>query len=216
MEISFLSRTSAELWPYTVMVGAFLTWTLLCVVLVPAGWRDWAGVGVVQVFMTALYVEMYGYPLTLHFLAGLHPLKALLLHSNGHLWAALLGLGPWGATIEAIFGYTLLVAGTLLVVKGWVKVHRAAGKLVDDGVYGLIRHPQYLGIFLVILGGIVDWPTIPSLILAPIIVWLYVRLARREENRLQETTCCDYSEYKSRVPMFVPHRENLTRLLFRV
>ena len=106
----------------------------------------------------------------------------------------------------------MLLAGALLVVKGWVKVYFAAGQLVDDGVYGLVRHPQYVGIFLIILGELVDWPTIPTLVLFPIVVWIYVRLALREEVRLIETFGSEYQDYARRVPRFIPHRDDL--LLF--
>jgi protein-S-isoprenylcysteine O-methyltransferase Ste14 len=184
--------------------------------LAPVSWRDWASAGVVRAFIIALYAEMYGFPLTVYLLAGLLPLKIPLLHSSGHLWATLLGLGPLGATIETILGYALLLAGALLVVKGWVKIYFAHGQFVDDGVYGLIRHPQYAGLFLIVLGEVVDWPTIPSLILSPLIVWMYLRLARREEAHLDEALGSEYRDYRERVPMFFPHRDDLLRFLLGV
>jgi protein-S-isoprenylcysteine O-methyltransferase Ste14 len=208
MDISLQPWTWTELWPYAVVVGVLLSWALYHF-LAPASWRDWASAGVVQAFIIALYAEMYGFPLTVYLMTGLLPLKIPLMHSSGHLWAALLGLGPLGAAIETILGYALLLVGALLVVKGWVKIYFASGKFVDDGVYSLIRHPQYSGIFLIVLGEIVDWPTIPSLVLAPVIILIYVRLARREERRLGEAFASAYREYREHVPMFVPHREAL-------
>src|SRR5260221_9944324 len=176
MDISLQPWTWSELWPYAVVIGVLLSWAVYHL-LAPASWRDWASAGVLQAFIIALYAEMYGFPLTVYLLAGFLPLKIPLLHSSGHLWAVLLGLGPLGATIETILGYGLLLAGALLVVKGWVKIYFARGGLVDDGVYGLVRHPQYAGLFLIVLGEIVDWPTILSLSLFPIIVAMYLRLA---------------------------------------
>jgi protein-S-isoprenylcysteine O-methyltransferase Ste14 len=212
MNISLQPWTWTALWPYAVVIGVLMSWALYHF-LAPANWRDRAGAGVVQAFIIALYAEMYGFPLTVYFLAGVLPLKVPLLHSSGHLWSTLLRFGPLGAAIETILGYALLLAGALLVVKGWVKIYFAGGKLVDDGVYGLIRHPQYAGIFLIVLGEIVDWPTIPSLAFAPIIVWIYVRLARREESRLDGKFGAEYRDYRSRVPMLVPRREDLVLFL---
>ena len=190
------------------MLGSWAAYRLLA----PASWGDWASAGVFQAFIIALYAEMYGFPLTIYVLAGVLPFKIPLFHSSGHLWATLLGLGRFGATIETVLGYALLLAGALLVVKGWVKIYFADGKLVNDGVYKLVRHPQYAGIFLIVLGEVVDWPTIPTLALSPMIVWMYVRLARREETVLNQKFGSKYREYEDCIPMFVPHRDAL--LLF--
>jgi len=215
MDISPQAWTWTELWPHAVVIGVLLSWGLYHF-LAPANWRDWAGAGVLQAFVIALYAEMYGFPLTVYVLAGALPLKIPLFHSSGHLWATLLGLGPMGAAIETILGYALLLAGALLVVKGWVRIYFGRGTLVKDGVYGLIRHPQYAGIFLIVLGEIVDWPTIPSLLLSPIIVWIYLRLARREEGRLSERFGSEYQDYREHVPMFVPRRDDLLLFLLGV
>ena len=123
----------------------------------------------------------------------------------------MLGAGRLGTVIETIVGYALLLAGALLVVKGWVRIYFAGGQLVEDRVYGLVRHPQYLGIFLIMLGELVDWPTIPTLDLFPIITVMYVRLARREEARMMEKFGAAYAVYRTRVPMFVPRWNDLVR-----
>ncbi|MCB4823096.1 methyltransferase family protein [Roseicella aerolata] len=191
------------LWPYAVLMVVVASWALYHF-LAPASWRDWAGAGLTQAFIIALYAEMYGFPLTIYVLTGLLGIEIPLVHYSGHLWATLLGYGRVGTVAEMMLGYAFVMAGVVLIAKGWARVHFAGGHLVQDGVYSVVRHPQYTGIFLAVLGQLVHWPTIPTLALAPFIVWLYVRLARREEARLVEKFGEAYRDYRRRVPMFLP------------
>jgi protein-S-isoprenylcysteine O-methyltransferase Ste14 len=98
-----------------------------------------------------------------------------------------------------------MLLGALLIVKGWVCIYASEGALVQDGVYDLMRHPQYVGIMLIVLGQLIDWPTFATIILSPFILWLYVRLAYREENVQLAKFGVAYERYRQRVPMFVPH-----------
>lgn len=200
-----------QLWPYAILMIVIASWVLYHF-LAPASWREWAGAGLVQAFIIALYAEMYGFPLTIYVLTSVLPLDIPLVHFSGHLWAALLGYGPVGAAIEMVIGYTLLTAGLLMIVKGWVKIYFAAGRLVTNGIFRLVRHPQYAGIFLAIVGQLVHWPTIPTLALAPFIIIAYVHLARREEARLVEQFSASYVEYRQYVPMFLPRWHRLRQL----
>ena len=192
-----------QYWPYAILMIAVVSWALYRF-LAPASWRDWAGAGLVQAFIIALYAEMYGFPLTIYFLTSVLPVDIPLIHESGHLWATLLGYGRIGAGIEMALGYAFVIAGVLMIIKGWTKVYFARGQLLTDGVYGLVRHPQYAGIFLAVFGQLVHWPTIPTLALAPVIVLIYVHLARREEARLIERFGDAYLSYRKRVPMFFP------------
>lgn len=75
---------------------------------------------------------------------------------------------------------------------------------MTDGVYGLMRHPQYTGIFVITLAFTIQWPTLTTLILWPFVVAMYVRLARREERDVLEKFPKEYTEYMRRTPMFFP------------
>ncbi|MBY0295449.1 MAG: isoprenylcysteine carboxylmethyltransferase family protein [Methylobacterium sp.] len=101
-------------------------------------------------------------------------------------------------------GYALVITGLILIAKGWRAVLRPRGRLLTDGIYARMRHPQYSGLFLAVLDQLIHWPTIPTLLLSPVIVWLYVDLARREEKRLLAEFGDRYASYRQRVPMFFP------------
>src|SRR6266404_188098 len=212
MDIALQEWTWTQLWPYAVLTIVIASWALYYFVA-PVGWREWTGAGLIQAFIIALYAEMYGFPLTIYVLTTFLPIKIPLVHSSGHLWATLLGYGQNGAEVEMLFGYVFVGAGLVLVARGWVRVHSASHRLVIDGIYRLIRHPQYAGFFLAVFGQLVHWPTIPTLLLSPVIVWLYVRLARREEERLIAQFGPAYLEYRKRTPMFFPRWQDVRHLL---
>lgn len=192
-------------WPLALIMIVIASWFFYSLVA-PAGWREWSRAGLVQAFIIALYAEMYGFPLTIYLLTSFLSVDIPLVHESGHLWATLLGYGTGGDIVEMLIGYAFVVAGILLLVKGWRQVYLASreGSLATTGIYGVVRHPQYDGILLAVFGQLVHWPTILTLLLAPIIAWAYVRLANREEARMIEIFGDRYRAYQRHVPMFLP------------
>jgi protein-S-isoprenylcysteine O-methyltransferase Ste14 len=162
--------------------------------------------GALMAFVVALFAEMYGFPLTIYLLAHFVGIEIPLDHISGHLLGDLitwLGLGN-GWFIVMLLSNLLLIAGIWLVFSGWEQVYRAEGRLVTDGVYAWVRHPQYTGIFVITLGFMIQWPTLATLILWPFVIGMYVQLARREEQDVLKEFPVEYAEYRESTPMFFP------------
>ena len=206
--------------------GHYEHWGLVAILIVgvswilyrfaaPKGWREWAGAGLVQAFIIALYAEMYGFPLTIYLLTGFLGIDIPLNAYTGHLWATLFGYDGTGAAIEMLLGGAFIVSGVCLLIGGWWEVYMASreGHLASDGLYAVVRHPQYTGIMLAVFGQIVHWPTIVTLVLFPVIVFVYVRLARKEEQQLIGRFGKAYQDYSRRVPMFFPRWDEWGRLV---
>ncbi len=148
---------------------------------------------------------MYGFPLTIYLLVRFFGLDSQYVSAS--LWSTLVGLGETGMMISMLLGYAIAFLGIGLFAQGWRQVHKARGenRLVTDGLYAYVRHPQYTGLFIALFGeGVVHWPTLFSISLFPVIVLVYTWLARREERHMFEEFGKDYLAYKQQVPMFIP------------
>jgi protein-S-isoprenylcysteine O-methyltransferase Ste14 len=193
-------------WPLAILMIVVASW-ILYHYLAPKRWREWTRVGLIQAFIIALYAEMYGFPLTIYLLTRLLGLDRSSPYLSGNLWSNLFGYGETAMMVAMVAGYALVFVGLSMLAAGWREVYRARreGRLATGGLYRFVRHPQYTGIFLALFGeGVVHWPTIFSVALFPVIVWAYVRLARKEEKQMIERHGEEYLEYQRRVPMFWP------------
>ena len=176
--------------------------------LAPRKKWEWRSLGVFTGFLVALFSEMYGFPLTIYILTSIlgsrYPVLNPFSHMNGHLLLVFLGGGAMTNFILHIVSNGLWIMGIVIMGIGWKKIHSAKGNLVTDGIYSVIRHPQYVGLFLVSIGLMIQWPTLVTLLLWPVMFIVYYRLALREERRMIEVFGDRYLEYKKRVPAFFP------------
>lgn len=175
----------------------------------PQGRRDWRTLGGFAAFIVALFSEMYGYPLTIYLLSGVLGSKLGLSHSDGHLWNDLIGWkGDPHLSPFHIASYALIAAGFALVAAAWRVLHAAqcSHQLATSGAYAHIRHPQYAGLLLIMAGFLVQWPTIPTLLMFPVLVVSYRRLAVREEHEARAQFGESWDAYAARTPRMLPFR----------
>ena len=178
--------------------------------------RDWRSFGAFSAFLVALFAEMYGFPLTLYFLSGWlqtrYPDVNWLSHDAGHLLEMLFGwktnphFGPFH-----ILSNVLIIAGFFVISNAWSVLYAAQRKraLATTGPYAYVRHPQYVGFILVMFGFLLQWPTLLTLAMFPVLVWMYIRLARSEEQEAIVTFGEAYRQYARSVPAFIPRWNKL-------
>jgi protein-S-isoprenylcysteine O-methyltransferase Ste14 len=177
----------------------------------PRTQRDWRSLGAFSAFVVALFVEMYGFPLTIYLLSGWlgsrYPVLDPFSHDAGHLWSTLFGLegDPHFGPLH-VLSSLLIVGGFLLIAAAWNVLHVAQrqGRIAVTGPYARLRHPQYLGFVVIMLGFLLQWPTLLTLLMFPVLVVMYVRLARSEEREALATFGEAYARYMAEVPGWLP------------
>jgi len=173
--------------------------------------RDWRSFGAFSAFIVALFMEMYGFPLTIYLLSGWllkrYPNLDLFSHDAGHLWNTLLGwnINPHFDPLH-ILSNILIFGGFILLSAAWKALYEAqqTRTLATTGPYAYVRHPQYGGFVMIMLGFLFQWPTIPTLAMFPILVYMYVRLARREEQEVMAEFGEEYGRYMAATPACFP------------
>jgi protein-S-isoprenylcysteine O-methyltransferase Ste14 len=173
--------------------------------------HDWRTFGGFSAFIIALFVEMYGFPLTIYLLypwlihkfPGVDPLG----HDFGHLWYTLLGFkGDPHLNPIHIASNLFIFGGFLLLSASWCVLYNAQreGRLATTGPYSYVRHPQYMGFIAIMFGFLLQWPTLITVIMFPTLVTVYARLAHREEVEVQAEFGSTWDEYAARTPGFIP------------
>ncbi|MEW6001659.1 MAG: isoprenylcysteine carboxylmethyltransferase family protein [Nitrospirota bacterium] len=176
--------------------------------LAPIKKREWRSMGATLAFFIALFTEMYGFPLTIYILTGIlgsrYPILNPFSHASGHLWLAFLGGGVVMMTMIHLISNVLVIIGFAIMWKGWKLIHGAKGGLVTEGPYAYVRHPQYAGLFIIMIGMLIQWPTIITALMFPVLVFVYYRLSKREEHEMVKQYGDEYRRYMEKTPMFIP------------
>lgn len=184
----------------------------------PANLRDWRSFGAYSAFIVALFAEMYGFPLTIYLLSGWlgarFPDVDLFGHDAGHLWWVVTGQqgNPHFGALH-VLSFVFLIAGFTLLSKAWHVLYHAQRRhaLATAGPYRLVRHPQYIGFVAIMFGFLLQWPTLLTLLMFPVLVVMYVRLAVAEERDSAQAFGDAWRHYAAVTPRFLPNFSKVRR-----
>ena len=180
--------------------------------------RDWRSFGVFSAFIIALFTEMYGFPLTIYlfssWLSNKFPQLDLYSHNSGHLLDTLIGwpFDPHFSPFH-ILSIVLIGLGFLLLANSWKVLYNAQSKhaIASSGPYSYIMHPQYIGFIIIMLGFLLQWPTLLTLAMFPILLIMYLKLAKIEEREALKIFGNRYKKYMEKTPAFIPNHLNKRR-----
>lgn len=180
--------------------------------------RDWRSFSGFSAFIVALFVEMYGFPLTIFLLSGWLQKRApgldLMSHNAGHLWQTVFGVkGNPHFSLMHIMSSALLIGGFWILAAAWQVLYRAqkTRQLATQGIYARMRHPQYVGFILIMFSFLIEWPTLLTLVMFPVLVVMYVRLSLSEERQAEAEFGQAWGDYAAHTPRFLPRLGGSTR-----
>jgi protein-S-isoprenylcysteine O-methyltransferase Ste14 len=202
--------TDYGLWPL-VIINSLIILIFAFSFFQPQTRRDWRTFGTFAAFVVALFTEMYGFPLTIYLLSGWltsrFPGINWFSHNSSHLLQTLLGwrgdphFSPFHLISDA-----MVLGGLILLAASWKVLYRARRnfEIARTGPYARIKHPQYAAFIIIMLGFLIQWPTLLTLIMFPVLIWVYSHLARREEKEALAEFGEPYARYAENTPRFIP------------
>jgi len=178
--------------------------------LIPLNFRkrvDWKSMGIYTAFIVSLFAQMYGFPFAIYLISS----PFISSPEPGSSQTILLSFSILGAQLNMTFwkivGAAISIIGAVFIIIGWYDLYQNLKKneLVTTGIYAYSRHPQYLGIMLITIGWFVHWPSLVVLIMLPILLYFYYKLAIQEEKEVMDSLDDpdEYLEYKKAVPRFI-------------
>jgi len=172
---------------------------------------DWRSFGAFSAFVIALFVEMYGFPLSVYLLSGWlatkYPGVDFLTHDNGHLIHTLLGMkGNPHWDVFHILSNVFIFGGFITLSNAWHTLWKAQRdhRLADTGIYAYVRHPQYVAFILIMFGFLLQWPTLPTVVMFPVLTIMYLRLGIKEEAVAEAEFGEEYRRWAAVTPRFFP------------
>lgn len=198
-----------DIWSHFGLWGAVVVWIAIYAVFllfVPFYKKSQLKpAGTYLAFIVAFALEMFGIPFSMYAIGWAfgYTLPEGILW--GHTLGSYIGLtGMYIGLLVSLIGVGLVVVGWKQIHKGYWSKEEGSGKLITSGIYAHIRHPQYTGFFLITLGMILEWATLPLIVLYAILLVMYYRLAKKEERDMVEEFGPEYEAYRARTKMFVP------------
>jgi class 3 adenylate cyclase/protein-S-isoprenylcysteine O-methyltransferase Ste14 len=181
----------------------------IAVLVIPAVWVFYAAIVFEVLFMSL--------PFALYYYSAYGPSLNLLHESAWTAWLTGFFLPHFSDTSSPVLNrlwglsWALMLLGAVLFFVGflqiyWAKIWRR--ELVTGGLYAVAQHPQYLGLAIVGLGTLLDWPRFLTLIMYITMLFLYGFLARWEEERCLQKfgesyrAYCHLLEEKDSVPLW--------------
>lgn len=156
---------------------------------------EWRRIGLTTALFISLFIASFSH-------------RVFRLHKD-HLWAHLLyatGTMKFETALYLMMAASssLIALGLFIFSLGWKEIRWGREELVATGLYGVMRHPQYSGLILVVVAFLIGWPTLPMLLFGPYFIVKYVLIAKKEDRGLEKKFHDDFRRYKERVPGFVP------------
>jgi protein-S-isoprenylcysteine O-methyltransferase Ste14 len=117
----------------------------------------------------------------------------------------------YDSAVTRSLGIVLVVAGSLLLILGFISLGRSASpglpeektELKTHGIYRISRNPLYLGGFLICVGSCVLFIHPVNFLLCAITVGIHHAIVIKEERFLEERFGEQWLEYKRRVPRYL-------------
>jgi protein-S-isoprenylcysteine O-methyltransferase Ste14 len=111
------------------------------------------------------------------------------------------------SAVRTIVGFAIQLLAGFLAWRGLAVVfgkERAEPGVIREGVFGIVRHPIYLGAILLYLGFLAHALSLAAAGVWVVIIVFYVLISRHEEELLIDKFGEDYRAYIREVGMFIP------------